>query len=145
METDATEMMRETQAADAVFDSVIEKIGHALARGLADALRELRADIANETRKVGEEADRRLGALQTSVQALTEVVASQNLLGEAVQNQCREVADATAALGERLDRQADALRSMYATYSQRESELEQVVEGLVRLRSHSVCAPAGAL
>jgi chromosome segregation ATPase len=36
---------------------------------------------------------------------------------------------------ERLDKQADALHSMYLTYSQRESELEQLIEGLTRLRS----------
>jgi chromosome segregation ATPase len=37
---------------------------------------------------------------------------------------------------ERLDRQADALRSLYATYAQRETELEQLVDGLARLRSY---------
>ncbi len=39
------------------------------------------------------------------------------------------------AVSERLDRQADALRSMYATYAQRETELEQLVDGLARLRA----------
>ena len=39
------------------------------------------------------------------------------------------------ALGERLDRQAEAVRSMYAAYSQRETELEQLVDGLARLRA----------
>ena len=37
---------------------------------------------------------------------------------------------------ERLDRQAEALRSMYATYAQRETELEQLMDGLARLRAH---------
>jgi chromosome segregation ATPase len=39
------------------------------------------------------------------------------------------------AVSERLDRQAEALRSMCATYAQRESELEQLVDGLARLRA----------
>jgi hypothetical protein len=43
---------------------------------------------------------------------------------------------------ERLDKQAEAVHSMYLTYAQRESELEQLIEGLTRLRS--VPAPAAA-
>lgn len=39
-------------------------------------------------------------------------------------------------LTERLDKQADALRSMCATYAQRETELEQLVDGLARLRAY---------
>jgi chromosome segregation ATPase len=48
---------------------------------------------------------------------------------------------------ERLDRQADALRSLYATYAQRETELEQLVDGLARLRSYPArpATPANAL
>jgi chromosome segregation ATPase len=40
------------------------------------------------------------------------------------------------SLTERLDKQAEALRSMYATYAQRETELEQLVDGLARLRAY---------
>jgi chromosome segregation ATPase len=43
-------------------------------------------------------------------------------------------------LVERLDRQADALRTMCAAYSQRETELESLVDGLARLRAYP--APA---
>ena len=46
---------------------------------------------------------------------------------------------------ERLDRQAEALRSMYTTYSQRESELEQLVDGLARLRAYPTAPPANRL
>jgi chromosome segregation ATPase len=42
---------------------------------------------------------------------------------------------------ERLDKQADVLRSICTTYSQRETELEQLVDGLARLRAY----PAPAL
>jgi len=40
------------------------------------------------------------------------------------------------AVAQRLDRQAEALRSIYATYAQRENELEQLVDGLARLRAY---------
>lgn len=46
---------------------------------------------------------------------------------------------------ERLDRQADALRSIYSTYAQRETELEQLVDGLARLRSYAAPVPTKAL
>jgi len=46
---------------------------------------------------------------------------------------------------DRLDRQADALRSMYSTYSQRETELEQLVDGLARLRAHPTPMTANRL
>jgi chromosome segregation ATPase len=49
------------------------------------------------------------------------------------------------ALVERLDRQADAVRSMATAYSQRESELEQVVDGLARLRAYPTPLPTSAL
>src|ERR1700674_395831 len=46
---------------------------------------------------------------------------------------------------DRLDRQADALRSIYSTYAQRETELEQLVDGLARLRSYPAKSPANPL
>ena len=46
---------------------------------------------------------------------------------------------------ERLDRQAEALRSMYSTYSQRETELEQLVDGLARLRAYPAPPAANRL
>jgi chromosome segregation ATPase len=46
---------------------------------------------------------------------------------------------------ERLDRQADALRSIYSTYAQRETELEQLVDGLARLRSYPAPSPVNPL
>jgi chromosome segregation ATPase len=49
------------------------------------------------------------------------------------------------ALVERLDRQADAFRSMCTAYSQRETELEQVVDGLARLRACPTPMPANRL
>jgi septal ring factor EnvC (AmiA/AmiB activator) len=49
------------------------------------------------------------------------------------------------ALVERLDRQADAVRSMCTAYSQRETELEQLVDGLARLRAYPTPLPANRL
>jgi ABC-type transporter Mla subunit MlaD len=49
------------------------------------------------------------------------------------------------ALLERLDRQAEAVRSMCSAYSQRETELEQLVDGLARLRAFPTPFPAGGL
>jgi chromosome segregation ATPase len=49
------------------------------------------------------------------------------------------------AVMERLDRQADALRSIYSTYAQRETELEQLVDGLARLRSYPAPSPVNPL
>src|SRR2546430_488865 len=45
-------------------------------------------------------------------------------------------------LVQRLDRQADALRSLSASYAQRETELASLVEGLARLRAYPAPAPA---
>jgi len=49
------------------------------------------------------------------------------------------------ALVERLDRQAEAVRSMCAAYSQRETELEQLVDGLARLRAFPTPVPINGL
>jgi hypothetical protein len=49
------------------------------------------------------------------------------------------------AFVERLDKQADVLRSMCATYAQRETELEQLVDGLARLRAYPAPAPTNGL
>jgi chromosome segregation ATPase len=49
------------------------------------------------------------------------------------------------ALVERLDRQADTVRSMCSAYSQRELELEQLVDGLARLRAFPPSVPTNGL
>lgn len=48
-------------------------------------------------------------------------------------------------LVQRLDRQADALRSLSASYAQRETELSTLVEGLARLRAYPAPAPTDRL
>ena len=86
-----------------------------------------------------------LAALQSEAKALSQS------FSERLDSLCKElgvhqedIADSKSTLGtlysrvdvlvERLDRQADAVRSMYTAYSQRETELEQLVDGLARLR-----------
>jgi len=49
------------------------------------------------------------------------------------------------ALVERLDRQAEAVRLMHTNYSQREMELEQLVNGLARLRAFPTPLPTNGL
>jgi hypothetical protein len=49
------------------------------------------------------------------------------------------------ALVERLDRQAEAVRLMHTNYSQRETELEQLVNGIARLRAFPTPLPAKGL
>src|SRR5262249_48729992 len=48
-------------------------------------------------------------------------------------------------LVERLERQSEALRSLYATNAQRDTELDQLMDGLTKLRSTRTAAPAGRL
>jgi chromosome segregation ATPase len=247
------------QAAQLALAPLVDKIAYGFARGLVVALKELENHIASETRKVGDSVGRRLDTLQASFQDLTGAVSEQRAVSLAVQEQCHELALATASLREsdtrqgeelnalrtetkaasvevsgrietlgkdlgarqdeagqrldslaaslqqsdarhsnelqalrtetheqsaaiserintlcrelgvqqedveavkttlgglstrvdgvveRLDRQADALRSIYSTYAQRETELEQLVDGLARLRSYPAPAPTKAL
>jgi chromosome segregation ATPase len=221
-----------TQAAKGfALAPLVDKIAYGIARGLVVAIRELEEHIVSETRKVGDAVDRRLDALQTSLQELTRFVAEQQSLNGAVQGKletlsaglretdarqtaavetlrretaafaasaseridaavaaqnesnrrreaemaelsksllerieslCKELGvqqeDVTAiktalaafstrtdALVQRLDRQAEAVRSMYTSYSQRESELEQLVDGLARLRAFPAPMPSNGL
>jgi chromosome segregation ATPase len=92
----------------------------------------------------------------------TEMALLSQSLSERIETLCRELGvqqeDLSAiklALGtfstrvdglvERLDRQGEAVRSMYAAYSQRETELEQLVDGLARLRAFPAPMPSNAL
>jgi chromosome segregation ATPase len=216
---------------DFALAPLVDKIAYGIARGLVVAVKELEQHIATETRKVGDAVDRRLDALQVSMQELTKFVADQQSINTAVQGQldtlstnlretdarqtaavetlrsettafstsaseridaavaaqresdqrreaemaelskslleriealCKDLgvqqediaaikvtlaafATRTDALVQRLDRQAEAVRSMYASYSQRETELEQLVDGLARLRAFPAPMPSNGL
>jgi chromosome segregation ATPase len=209
---------------DFALAPLVDKIAYGIARGLVVAVKELEQHIASETRKVGDSVDRRLDAVQASIQELSKFVGEQRSTNSAVEGRLQELSagvkeadarqvaavealsasttqriDAAAAaqkeadarraaeiaalsqslseridgickelgvhqedlsaiktalgtftnrvdaLVERLDRQAEAVRSMYAAYSQRETELEQVVDGLARLRAFPTPMPANGL
>jgi len=218
-------------AQDFVLAPLVDKIAYGIARGLVVAVKELEQHIATETRKVSENVDRRLDALQGSMQDLAKFVVEQQTLNTTVQDRLEALgtgvkdvdtrqtaavdalrADTTAfsaaasarmdalaaaqresderratemaalsrslqerietlckdlgiqqedlaaikttlaafsarteTLVERLDRQADAVRSMCTAYSQRETELEQLVDGLARLRAFPAPMPANGL
>jgi methyl-accepting chemotaxis protein len=63
----------------------------------------------------------------------------------AVKSTLSTISSSVATLVERLDRQADALRSMYASYAQRETVLEQLMDGLTKLRAQPAPVPAARL
>jgi chromosome segregation ATPase len=216
---------------DFVLAPLVDKIAYGIARGLVVAVKELEQHIASETQKVGDAVDRRLDALQVSMQELSRFVTEQQSLNGTVQGQletlstglreadarqtaavetlrtettlfstsaseridaavatqrecdvrreteiaalskalherleslCKELgvqqedlaaikgtlgtfSTRTDALVERLDRQAEAVRSMYTAYSQRETELEQLVDGLARLRGFPAQMPSNGL
>jgi chromosome segregation ATPase len=218
-------------AEDFALAPLVDKIAYGIARGLVVAVKELEQHIAGETRKVGDAVDRRLDALQASMQELTRFVTEQQSLNGAVQAQletltagiresdarqttaveslrtetaalvtsvsdridvaaaaqresdlrreaemaelsrallerieslCKELgvqqedvsaikatlatfSARTDVLVQRLDRQAEAVRSMYTAYSQRETELEQLVDGLARLRAFPAPMPSNGL
>jgi chromosome segregation ATPase len=218
-------------AEDFVLAPLVDKIAYGIARGLVVAVKELEQHIASETRKVGDAVDRRLDAVQGSMQDLARFVSEQRTLNVTVQTQletlgagiresetrqtaaveslrtetvvlvtsvsdrvdavaaaqresevrrkveiaelsrsllerieslCKELGvqqedvsaiKATLAnfsartdlLVQRLDRQAEAVRSMYTAYSQRETELEQLVDGLARLRAFPAPMPSNGL
>ena len=124
-----------------------------------EALQAARAEVS-ERFAVLQEADSRQAGELTAFRAETQE--SSAALSGRIDTLCRELGlqqedmeAVKSALGgvstrvdgvvERLDRQADALRSIYSTYAQRETELEQLVDGLARLRSHAAPVPAKAL
>jgi len=218
-------------AEDFALAPLVDKIAYGIARGLVVAVKELEQHIASETRKVGDAVDRRLDALQVSMQELAKFVADQQSLNTSVQGQletlsanlreadvrqtaavetlrsettafstsateridaavaaqresdqrretemaelsksllerietlCKDLgvqqediaaikttlaaySTRTDALVQRLDRQAEVVRSMYTAYSQRETELEQLVDGLARLRAFPAPMPSNGL
>jgi chromosome segregation ATPase len=121
-----------------------------------DQLRETDARHAAALASVSQRIDTSVAALQNETKALSQSVS------ERIDSLCKElgvhqedigavkatlstVCSRVDAIVERLDRQADAFRSMHTAYSQRETELEQLVDGLARLRAYSTPLPANGL
>jgi len=112
------------------------------------------ATASLEERHARQEAE--LAALQSETQELSTSSSERiDTLCREMQIQQEDIAAVKGALGsissrvdsvvERLDRQAEALRSVYSAYAQRETVLEQLTDGLTKLRAYPAPAPAGRL
>jgi chromosome segregation ATPase len=109
------------------------------------ALQETDSRHAGELTAIRAETQESSAALHGRIDALCRELGVQQEDMEAVKSALGGVSTRVDGVVERLDRQADALRSIYSTYAQRETELEQLVDGLARLRSHAAPAPVKAL
>jgi len=121
METLRTEARDFSTAVSARFDATLAAVQESGTR-LAAEMAALRADTETSFRSVAERIDKLcsdLGIQQEDL-AVTKTTLSSR-------------ADAVV---ERLDRQAEAVRSLHTAWSQRDTELEQIADGLARLRGY---------
>jgi chromosome segregation ATPase len=129
-----------------------------VSENLGRRLDTLQASVQDLTGAVSEQRDhcRQLDAITASLKEadarqLAEIDSLRKDAGvqqediAAVKGSLSEFCVRVDAVVERLDKQAEALRSMYATYAQRETELEQLVDGLARLRSYPAPKSANGL
>ena len=100
------------------------------------SLQQADAQKTSELSALRSEARESSAALSERINTICRDLGLQQEDMEAVKTALGGVSARVDGVVERLDRQADALRSLYATYSQRETELEQLVDGLARLRSY---------
>ncbi|HEY1339137.1 MAG TPA: hypothetical protein VGF59_16610 [Bryobacteraceae bacterium] len=135
--TDVETLRGETKA---VADSVSERIeSTAAALREADARQaENLAELQQETRRFSKSVTERIDTLCKDLDIHQEDIA-------ALKTTLCTFSSRVDTLVERLDRQADAVRSMAAAYSQRENELGQLVDGLARLRAYPTPLPASSL
>ncbi len=99
-------------------------------------LQEAGARNASDIAAVRAEMKEISGAAAARVEALAkELMLHQDDLA-ALKASLAGFSTAVDSFAERLDRQAESLRSMFAAYSQRETQLEQLVDGLTRLRPY---------
>jgi chromosome segregation ATPase len=118
-------------------DSLSGRIADAAA-SLQETDARLAAEIAairSETRDSAKSLTERLDAMTKDLMVHQDDLAA---LKTSVTGFCATV----DGFSERLARQSEALRSMFAAYSQRETQLEQLVDGLTRLRTNPA-PPAG--
>ena len=123
--------------AKAVAESLTERIeSTAAALHEADARQAAGlAELQQETRSFSQSATERIDTICKELGIHQEDIA-------ALKSTLCTFSSRVDTLVERLDRQADAVRSMAAAYSQRENELGQLVEGLARLRAYPTPGPA---
>ena len=111
----------------------------------AAALREADSRQTGELAAFRSETREAAAAVSARIDTLCRELGVQQEDMEAVKSSLGGLSTRVDGAVERLDRQAEALRSIYSTYAQRETELEQLVDGLARLRSHATPAPVKAL
>lgn len=136
----ATELEALRSETRAVSSSVSKRIDGTVAAQQESEERRV-ADLAamrNETKALSEAISERIDSLSRELSVQQEDIA-------ALKTALGTFSSRTDALVERLDRQADAVRSMYIAYSQRETELEQLVDGLARLRAQPTPLPTNGL
>jgi chromosome segregation ATPase len=133
------------QASNAAHASDVDSIRKQAAESAASTSQRIEAAVAAQ-----KESDSRLAANLSALQE--ESRTSSRSISERIDGVCKDLtvqqedvaavkatlvsfASRVDGIVERLDRQAEAVRSMCAAYSQRESELSQLVDGLARLRA----------
>jgi chromosome segregation ATPase len=135
--SDLEALRRETKAFSSSVSQRIEVSVAALQERDARQAADLAA-LQNETKVLSQSVSDRIEALCNELGVQQEDIA-------AVKATLCNFSSRVDALVERLDRQADAVRSMCAAYSQRETELEHLVEGLARLRAYPTPMPGNGL
>jgi hypothetical protein len=121
LETLRSEARDFSTAVSARFDATIAALQESDARHAAD-LAALRGDTEASFQSVAERIDKICSDLGIQQEDLA---VTKTTLGSRVD-----------AVVERLDRQAEAVRSLYTAWSQRETELEQIADGLARLKGY---------
>jgi chromosome segregation ATPase len=94
--------------------------------------------LRNETRELSASSSERVDRLCKELEIQQEDIA-------AVKGTLVSISSRVDFVVERLDRQAEALRSVYSAYAQRETVLEQLTEGLTKLRAYPAPVAAGRL
>jgi chromosome segregation ATPase len=137
--------LRETDARHAVAAEGIRREAQEFSASVTQkidetgaALRESDARLQDQTNALSQSVSERIDGLCRELGVQQEDVA-------AIKGALCNFSARVEALVARLDRQAEAVRSMYAAYSQRETELEQVVDGLARLRAFPTPLPSNGL
>jgi chromosome segregation ATPase len=127
----------ETKASAALNSQRIDAADSALKESEARQVAEL-AKLESETKAFSQSVTERIDGLCRELGVQQEDMA-------AVKATLVTFSSRVDSLVERLDRQADAVRSMCTAYSQRETELEQLVDGLARLRAYPTPLPSNGL
>ncbi len=108
----------------------------------AATLQEADARLAADVSSIRSEMRESSSSVAERLDALTKDLMVQQDDLVALKNSVTGFCATVDGFSERLTRQAEALRSMFAAYSQRETQLEQLVDGLTRLRANPA-PPAG--